>query len=93
MQLLTNTLVYINKTMKTSVFYLILFCLVTGFSVGCKSKSTDARCSMPAESGICMAAIPKYYYNQTSGQCEQFTWGGCGDFPFETMEACEQTCE
>jgi hypothetical protein len=29
----------------------------------------------------------------TTHQCEQFTWGGCADFPFETMQACEDACE
>jgi hypothetical protein len=48
---------------------------------------------MNADPGMCQAAIPRFYYNPTTHQCEQFTWGGCGDFPFETMQACEDACE
>lgn len=46
-------------------------------------------CTMAPEPGLCQAAIPKFYYDSKSGTCKQFVWGGCGDYPFDTKEACE----
>jgi len=46
-------------------------------------------CTLPPDPGPCLAAIPAYFYNQESQQCEQFTWGGCGIIPFETLQNCE----
>ena len=51
-------------------------------------------CGAEPNSGPCFAAIPAYYFNQESGSCEEFTWGGCGGtVPFETLELCENSCE
>lgn len=51
-------------------------------------------CNLPPNPGPCMAAIPAYYFDQTTQQCSQFIWGGCGIVPFMTMEACEAAgCE
>lgn len=94
MQRFMKTLVYINKNMKTSVFYFAGI-LVMGLSLlSCDPKPTsDSRCNMAPDAGMCMAAIPRYYYNNTTHQCEQFIWGGCGEFPFETLVECETACE
>jgi len=46
-------------------------------------------CFLPPEPSDCLAVIPKYFYNQETEQCEQFIWGGCGDYPFDTIEECE----
>jgi len=52
---------------------------------GCESK-----CDLIPLAGFCKAAIPRYFYNKSSGSCEEFYWGGCyGVVPFETMEECE----
>jgi hypothetical protein len=50
---------------------------------------------MEPEPGPCMAAFPRYYYDDKAGNCKEFTWGGCSEFPFETFEECvtECTCE
>ena len=50
-------------------------------------------CHYIPNAGICLAAIPKYYYDQEENQCMEFTWGGCGGLvPFETLEDCESNC-
>ena len=57
-------------------------------------------CSLPSrvgfESGVsCLAAIPKYFFNQSSGQCEEFLYGGCGDQianRFDSLPECQRTC-
>lgn len=55
----------------------------------------DEACSLPAESGMCMAYMPKFFFNTTSGQCDTFIYGGCqgNKNNFESKEECEQACE
>lgn len=50
------------------------------------------RCAMPADPGLCTAAITKYYYDQDEKKCQSFVWEGCGENPFASMAECE-TCE
>ena len=51
-------------------------------------------CYLEPDSGNCFAAIPMYYFNQTSNSCEQFIWGGCaGVVPFQSLSACQEACE
>lgn len=42
-----------------------------------------------------MAYIPRYFYNSTSGQCEQFIYGGCGGNKnnFESVNDCQVVCK
>ena len=50
-------------------------------------------CHYIPNTGICLAAIPKYYYDQEESQCMEFIWGGCGGLvPFEILEDCESNC-
>ena len=51
-------------------------------------------CDQPMVVGPCEAAIPSWYYNSESGECEMFTYGGCGgnDNRFATREACQARC-
>ena len=51
-------------------------------------------CSSIPNPGICFAAIPIYYFDQKTGQCEESVWGGCdGLVPFWTLEDCQKNCE
>jgi len=38
--------------------------------------------------------MPRYFYNSTSEQCENFIYGGClgNDNNFETQESCAEEC-
>ena len=51
-------------------------------------------CTLPAEVGPCEAAIPRWFHNSATGQCEEFTYGGCQGNAnnFETLAACESAC-
>ena len=42
----------------------------------------------------CLAAFRHWTYNRDSGECEEFTYGGCGGSAnnFPTKEACSQKC-
>ena len=58
-------------------------------------KECDADlCSLPPETGPCLAYFRHYFYNTTSKQCEQFIYGGCrgNENNFETVEECEANC-
>ena len=52
-------------------------------------------CSLPAESGLCLAAILRWYYNEKTGRCETFSYGGCGgnENNFKTEKECVKTCK
>ncbi len=49
---------------------------------------------MKRDPGFCMAYFPRYFHNSTSGECEQFGYGGCqgNKNNFETKEDCKHTC-
>ncbi|XP_078670894.1 uncharacterized protein LOC144911013 isoform X1 [Branchiostoma floridae x Branchiostoma belcheri] len=55
----------------------------------------DKRCLEPKESGNCRAAFRRVFFNQETGQCENFIYGGCGGNGnnFETKEECENICD
>ena len=51
-------------------------------------------CDMPAAVGPCKAAMPRFFYNAESGECESFIYGGCGGNGnnWETLAECEERC-
>lgn len=51
-------------------------------------------CTLIPDTGPCKGAFTKYYFNQTTANCEAFTWGGCrGQVPFDTLEECQTICQ
>ena len=51
------------------------------------------RCLDEPESGPCRARVIRYYYDYSLDRCSAFHYGGCqGRVPFETLDACEETC-
>lgn len=52
-------------------------------------------CNLPKEIGLCKAAIPRFFYNSLTGECEEFTYGGCGGNGnnFEKKEKCLKECK
>ncbi|XP_053405367.1 actinia tenebrosa protease inhibitors-like isoform X2 [Mercenaria mercenaria] len=52
-------------------------------------------CLLPKKPGPCKAAIPRYFYNTDTCQCEPFTWGGCrpNDNNFLNLVHCQALCE
>ncbi len=75
------------------LFPLIVTALLAGCQAGSDGQSLPEACYQPPESGMCKAAFQRYYYDQESDSCKTFIWGGCkGSVPFETQDACVQTC-
>jgi hypothetical protein len=84
--------------MKHRQFSFIIIPLAGSLIAGCLGDNDctkSEKCAMEPEPGPCMAAFPRYYYDDKAGNCKEFTWGGCSEFPFETFEECvtECTCE
>ena len=58
-----------------------------------KSETNNDSCYLIPDPGLCLAAFPRYYYDQNEKKCMIFIWGGCGGVvPFETMEECKNGC-
>ena len=52
------------------------------------------RCLQPKVIGVCDALFPSYFFNSSSGMCEQFNYGGCGgnENRFSSGLECLQAC-
>jgi hypothetical protein len=52
-------------------------------------------CNKPKVTGLCKAALPRFYYNSATKNCESFTYGGCGSNGnnFATKGLCETACK
>merc|ERR1712062_651925 len=51
-------------------------------------------CSLPKDSGICLALMPMFYFNTETSQCEGFTYGGCSGNAnrFRSIADCQNAC-
>uniref|UniRef100_A0A914BUD1 BPTI/Kunitz inhibitor domain-containing protein n=1 Tax=Acrobeloides nanus TaxID=290746 RepID=A0A914BUD1_9BILA len=51
-------------------------------------------CLMDKKPGRCRGHIVRYYYDEKSGKCEQFIYGGCdgNHNNFETLKQCREAC-
>ncbi|XP_061215430.1 kunitz-type protease inhibitor 2-like, partial [Neopsephotus bourkii] len=51
-------------------------------------------CWLPKAVGRCRAAVPRFWFNSTSGSCQAFTYGGCDGNAnnFATERECRESC-
>ena len=56
-------------------------------------------CDLPLEHGECQLiterSAKRYWFNQVTQQCAEFTYGGCGSAQanrFDTIEECQEIC-
>ena len=56
--------------------------------------SVADKCELPPEKGPCKEHITRYFKNNETGQCEDFTFGGCDGNAnnFETLDECFEEC-
>lgn len=56
---------------------------------------TVPTCSQTIEAGTCGGNMARFAFNTVTGQCEAFTYTGCGGNAnmFTTLLGCQQTCE
>nr|XP_013005884.1 WAP four-disulfide core domain protein 6A [Cavia porcellus] len=64
----------------------------------CGKKCLDLRkdmCSMPMDTGPCLAYLPRWWYNKETDLCSRFIYGGCNgnnnNFPSEAI--CKVICK
>ncbi|XP_046567072.1 papilin-like [Haliotis rubra] len=57
-------------------------------------KECENPCLLPMDRGFCRAILSNFFFNSTSGKCQEFDYGGCGGNPnnWKSMEECEQRC-
>ncbi|KAH9487494.1 hypothetical protein Btru_075974, partial [Bulinus truncatus] len=62
--------------------------------VGSSSTDKEVVCRLPAATGNCKAALTRWYYDHSEGQCKEFTYGGCGgnNNNFVTLNLCNNFC-
>jgi hypothetical protein len=51
-------------------------------------------CSLPPDVGPCDGAFERYYFDEPSGECRTFSYGGCqgNENNFGTLSECDQAC-
>jgi len=72
----------------------ILAFVFVGAATAKRSGFGNDKCAQPRVTGPCYAYFQRYYYNQESGTCQEFVYGGCkgNGNNFETQQACERAC-
>uniref|UniRef100_A0A1I7T4Y6 BPTI/Kunitz inhibitor domain-containing protein n=1 Tax=Caenorhabditis tropicalis TaxID=1561998 RepID=A0A1I7T4Y6_9PELO len=62
--------------------------------VGIASKKSTSICSLPLAVGSCTAPAVRFYYDASSGRCNQFMFSGCGGNAnnFQSLASCQATC-
>lgn len=65
-----------------------------GGTIRCSRNPCPSTCVLPPSTGPCRAAIPAFYYDQSSGTCRQFIYGGCGGNAnkFRSVRDCLTMC-
>jgi hypothetical protein len=76
------------------VGFLIVLLGLSGCSGGGQATNDlPVRCLDEPDPGPCRAGVIRYFYDYRYDRCRPFRYGGCrGHVPFETSEACEETC-
>nr|XP_044604545.1 eppin [Equus asinus] len=65
---------------------------------GCRKECLDLNkdvCSMPKESGPCMAFMPRWWYDKKTERCYRFIYGGClgNNNNFQSEAICRIICQ
>uniref|UniRef100_A0A5K3FWP5 BPTI/Kunitz inhibitor domain-containing protein n=1 Tax=Mesocestoides corti TaxID=53468 RepID=A0A5K3FWP5_MESCO len=51
-------------------------------------------CKQPIDPGLCLAYFPKWGFDQGTGTCTEFIYGGCGgnENRFDDERSCQHAC-
>lgn len=60
-----------------------------------KEMKPIERCMLPVRKGVCRALIPRFSYNSTTKDCQEFKFGGCdgNGNNFSTHKQCMDVCD
>ena len=72
----------------------IIAILIRGHSLAAGQASRPPFCSVPAEGGTCRASLRRWFFNENTGECERFVYGGCGGNRnnFASKDECTEAC-
>ncbi|XP_077564783.1 mambaquaretin-2-like [Haemaphysalis longicornis] len=61
---------------------------------GGEAEDRPAVCYLPPHSGLCIARYPSFFFDNSTGTCREFTYGGCrgNENRFSTLEECVRVC-
>ncbi|XP_057636956.1 eppin isoform X1 [Chionomys nivalis] len=64
----------------------------------CGKKCLDPQqdiCSLPKDSGYCLAYFPRWFYNKENSTCQLFIYGGCqgNNNNFQSQSLCQNVCQ
>ena len=70
-------------------------CKVKFISPNGEEVRCEEKCSQPLSVGHCRAALQRWFFNQTSQECQEFQFSGCGanDNHFLSLQQCQQECQ
>ena len=77
--------------MRIQNYFLVLFSfsLLSFLSCNKDCNNNIGSCQLDPDSGLCEAAIIKFYYDEDENKCSEFIYGGCdGIVPFDSLEEC-----
>jgi hypothetical protein len=77
------------------IFTVCLIPFLLGACAGTQDSDNDlpVKCVDKPDPGPCKGRLKKYWYDYKTDSCRMFYYGGCGGhIPFETRDACEETC-
>ena len=60
----------------------------------CVKTGSLSVCEQPLDGGPCQGDFPRWYYDDETGECRNFTYGGCqgNQNRFTSIEACQNSC-
>lgn len=76
------------------IYYMVLYSYYPLVILELYNHAVNRLCTLPASPGGGNEALPRYFFNSTSGRCEEFTYRGCGGNwnHFMTSDECNQHC-
>ncbi|XP_067682195.1 carboxypeptidase inhibitor SmCI-like [Haliotis asinina] len=62
--------------------------------VGQSHQQSKKDCDLKPETGPCRGSFNRFYFHPSCGECDTFTYGGCGGNGnnFKSVEECEKAC-